>query len=377
MHHRRQIDIKIYSKRKEMNTKKLVFGFCLLAAVTGAAPQVLGMKTLRIPARNLLTKRIPDSERRGAYVETLKDAVLKLINETSCFVKMSNYEVENVKLAALSELKSSLCYKKGYRELRLARENVSGIQNALMNAEVERIDSFFTKLKTAKVDRLRLKLTEALQQEKLMHGKYTAFCRNARIFAKKAEESWIVVYGYRKQQSDYLAALNDSYLSLANNIKADLDRVYGLNSNEITVPELELMMVNAIRCIAILQETARRRTFVSRVDERLRDVDWCFRDAADRLGVSYRKLKDSYCQLDCYPGAGELLQLMDQLRLALRPALELEKRVRDLLTTKNRIAALTLVGDDAKCTSTLAAPVGEKQPKVVCDEDELEGIADN
>jgi hypothetical protein len=89
------VDFRAFSlRRKKMKTKKLVLGFCVLAAVTGSAPQVFGKKPVSL--KGLLIAAIPDGRIRSTYEAAYDAVVLQLKERIEDFVKIGNDEVRLV-----------------------------------------------------------------------------------------------------------------------------------------------------------------------------------------------------------------------------------------------------------------------------------------
>jgi hypothetical protein len=96
------------TKGKKVKIKKLVLGFGVYAAITGAVPRIFGVTfgvtyvfaKYELPSE-MLAAAIPDAESRAGYEDELKALEKRLEEATLEFEKMGDDEVDYVKNALL------------------------------------------------------------------------------------------------------------------------------------------------------------------------------------------------------------------------------------------------------------------------------------
>jgi hypothetical protein len=303
-------------RKKEMKTKELVLGFCVLTAVTGAVSQIFGdtemelasldddegplvfvdeavtgaaplrflhgavagagsagwldnviedrvfQEVLALRQSEMLFAAIPDSERKAAYAKALDALKQRLNAETKEFAKMCYKEAECARIAVLCDRRAYFHYKTGVRDLELINKKSTRIQSDLVKAKKSVKWALLpsTKKKTkAKVDALKLELADALWQRKLVleqvaisRSAATGYLNAARQFMNDASE-------LHTQRIACITRLNEAEVRrFLENKKSIVDYIKRVRSDDIAIPELEAIALEAIQCVAVFQEAYRR-----------------------------------------------------------------------------------------------------------------------
>jgi hypothetical protein len=284
-----------------MNTKKLVLGFCVLAAVTGefwgnavtgteAAPQVFGneavtgrgapaVSVLMSPSE-MLTEAFPDEESRAQYVDGLNVLEREAKANADKLVEVGNDEVNRVKSALSSEHRAHLLGELAIRDVKLVDEKkIARIQRDLEKAE-KRVERawFFVEWRKAKVEKLKLKLADAEQKRDRMLEQVAALCHTANGCIDKAQQHRSAASALHTQR---VAAITNACALLPlsiNGIRADEDRLHA----GLAITDLQELALKIIGYIVVAREADRVLAATLRGAECLRnafhegqyDYDW-------------------------------------------------------------------------------------------------------
>jgi hypothetical protein len=280
-----------------MKTRKLALGFCALAAVAGATPEV-SVLSATDESKLMLDKVIKyttmDPEMQRKYAETV-DTTSKVLEEGTIGLKMLGYEeVASVREALRYERRAFFIFGLGRCNVKLADQKVTRAQCDLKKAEdaVKRA-RFFTWMRKKKSEKRRAELTTALQHRDHMLAQFRLSCSDGAHCTELAQQCWNKASALRAEQIACITGLTEvDIIKHEAGLKADMDRV---ECSGISTEELEKLAVHGIQYIAVFNEAIRRCSFLlsiaSLIEDALkskRDDDWP-RDLIGKDVVLYRE----------------------------------------------------------------------------------------
>jgi hypothetical protein len=320
-----------------MYTKKLVLGFCVLAAVTGSAPHVFGEESLQ----SRLAEAIHDDRIRVEHQAALAATEQKLHAEVVALASMGEDEVRLVREAVLKARRAHiLCESHALDDskLRAIDASVACIQSDLDTAVWGAANgaTFFRERNEAEVDRLKSILAEARQPERRILEQRSI--RRSMIIKIRGEmrQARKEAYALHDQRVAHVTALCDTTIrERERSLHADLDGFGSLWN--YSIDEIVQMEMRAIGDLAALNAAELIRSDVIRVSERIKeavreehdDYAW-FHDVTGLDREVYDKWQASFyaTQLVYNPDEITLTEPLDRLRGALAPSEDIEVAVR-------------------------------------------------
>jgi hypothetical protein len=322
-----------------MEVKKLVLGFCALAAVTGEVPQVFGTDSPsgfryrvarglarsvaypsqafshesallheatgdrrdvfdmrpRMSLNRMLAAAIPNAESREKYAEALEAKVKELKAETAEVAKMGEEEIIFARRACLCERRAHLLREFGFFNLGLICKKIARIDSDLMKAEKALAKaSFFVEWRKEKVETLKLALEDAKQNKALVFNGYVYCCELRKRYITAAKQHRASALALHAQQIERLTKLTDSEISKRDyGMKDDVNKVR--SGCSFTISDLEEVAGRGVQDLAVLCEAFRRHRYV-------KHVDWCVRQAYSVLAYDdwrhdYIWFRDNFCNI--------------------------------------------------------------------------------
>jgi hypothetical protein len=237
-----------------MKTKKLVLGFCALAAIAGGVPQVFGGvldKLREIVLKGKDGTLSDDGARQEKYENLLKDAGKRVDEENRILTEMRMAEVTNIKNAL--DLEHHAHFRRGIAAavLEVVRKEADTVQRELTKAKENASAIGFFKFRAkkeaeAKIKALELKLEDALARPEVLQE-----CKND---YDKAENDMKLARSLRRQAR----SLREQRIArFANLVNSYIDERGGEDCQEVdrtklenpgcAIVQKEMIRVNALR----------------------------------------------------------------------------------------------------------------------------------
>jgi hypothetical protein len=324
----------VFSKGKEMNTKKLILGFCSLVAVTGGAPQVLGDKRPSPPQvlggkrpspHEILAAKIP-AERSGPYETDLNAIEKRLKALTAKFKKMGKQVVRCVHLAALYEQRADLIGIFVTRSTKLLNYEIKWLRNAYQHAceDVVRFYiPFYRKVRQriAKARKLRKALDSALEQRTLWPERSDNYSHLADVYRSKAVELKDKAIDFHNQRIIYLrSVIGDEIRRRHGGIDADVVKLRSVGF--LGLYELEQIIGRVVQDVAVLHVVDRIyknvtlvATSVAKAPRWQDDYDWFSWVRGDDINSSYSDCQASHVKINFNLDQGDLLAQIERSRI--------------------------------------------------------------
>jgi hypothetical protein len=334
----------VFQWRKNMETKKLVLGFCALAAVTGGAPQVFGVP---VALKRLLALAIPDDGIRTKY-EADYDAVLQqLKEEVGAFVGHCNEEVKLIRNAYLKEHQAHFLRAindSNTPGVRAIDERVAGMRRDLAKAEkavkAAKESKFFIWWNQTKVNRLTSKIGKAEQQRTCILQKSAARESLAARLINEARQSRLAAYAFHDKRVALVNTLCDTS-AREDSMLADSEAWGSVGG--LSIPCAAKMEMSVHEYLAVIRAAKSMRYAVTWVNDsvnravkRMPGYAWfCENGGNSRL---YDKLSAPYCCKGSifYLGDAALVAPIDRLCDVTAGAIAIEaivrKRLMDLIS---------------------------------------------
>jgi hypothetical protein len=257
-----------------MNTKKLLLGFCVLAAVTGGAPHVFGEKDGCAPSTDASSQVIAENTvhvRRLRRAANLDAKMKKLKSQTDVLEASGKKEQRCVGAAYWCELRAhflrgvgphrynSACEiaDKIRSELDDLKQRIVVIEDMRVHGHLSRFDAFWAKRKAnAKIKRLTEKLREAIVHIDLVSSLNIFNEHVADNYIETARRLFEQAAELRAARIERLAEMNDDDIREHQTGQSD-DINSGLSSLDI----VEIDAINAAKAEedrAFVRESNRR-----------------------------------------------------------------------------------------------------------------------
>jgi hypothetical protein len=242
------------SRENEMETRKLVLGFCALAAVTGAAPKAFGDVEVVMLRENMVHwfAEAMKSRKRELPTDAASLAIgERLKAETEKFADLFREEISCVERAFWYEHRAFFLHWLAVKELNDACRRTSDLQNELIVAREYAAE--------AKIKKLELEFAEALEHKErvLQKGRLdreaVAACIKAAQTLRELAPVW------RAKRLAYLVELNNAERERLVEQRYEFVSVETFSS-EKNIPELEKIRTKAFQDTAVVQEMAFRKT---------------------------------------------------------------------------------------------------------------------
>jgi hypothetical protein len=280
----------VFLRVGKMNTKKLVLGFCSLAAVTGSAPQVFGdnpVSAAEVQWREAL------SQRDAVYVKK-RDAMKREIGaKIQKIADMGNDEARYVATALLCEHRAHLLYNISISEFEEKSELYLSLQNELVEA-IEVADRtnakflrFTQKMKAAnRVEALQLRLADVLADLERISLKANRECR---IYTVEAQKFRRLAREMRDRRLGKITEFVDTDIAACVVVlRADMGRVVQLNSAG-DVTEADEMCLRHARYVEFLN-----------MGRTLFDIEYTIAVNIDKIFSHPLRSDLRWLMLDCY-----------------------------------------------------------------------------
>jgi hypothetical protein len=317
-----------------MNTKKLVLGFCVLAAVTGSAPHVFGGESLQ----DRLAEAIPDNRIRAECETALASTEQQFQAKVDDLASMGDEEVRLVRDAILKDRRAHLLDEimiSDFSKINAINEEIRCIHSDLCKADYP----LFFSQKQAKVDMLKSKLKETKQQRILMREQIVGHSRLVTEIGCEARQAMKEACLLHAQRVARLNELCDTTISeREGSLSADLDGFRDLG--KCSISDQVQMYRRALGDLVVIRAAELIRRDVRRVDRGLWHAVWETQDDyAWFHGVTgldrslYNTWQTSFCSLaiDYDSDTKELVAPLDRLRNALFLSNGVENVVRQSL----------------------------------------------
>jgi hypothetical protein len=202
-----------------MKTRKLLLGFCLLAAVTGSTPQVFGMFAQYVRPLVLKGKGATlsdDPARQARYENLLKATEERVDAECKILKEMRFEEVDCVDKAIDLEHRAYFVRGLAARELEAVCRVTAPMQQQLTIAEEAATRAVFRSTKmeaNAKVRTLRLKFAQAFANKKRVLQKCKDYNDEADTAIEEAQKCRKRARDLRDQRIEYLAKAVSTHIA--------------------------------------------------------------------------------------------------------------------------------------------------------------------
>jgi hypothetical protein len=252
--------------REKMKTKKLVLGFCVLAAATGSAPQVFGEG---ISQRDLLYC-ISDTGRRLLAQGRLVGVEKRLQIETAELASMCNEEIGFVRKIRESERRSYILGTIANDKEREINKEVSDRQGDLTRAEnALKGARYFRRLRSAICEWRKSKLEKAEQKEALILAQVADLRRDAADFIRATNQDRARALTFHTERVARLTKIAEGWMS--EHEKGLIADAESFRRGGLSVADLEMMEGRLIIDVVVLDAAERIRSDL----ERVRDAIWC------------------------------------------------------------------------------------------------------
>jgi hypothetical protein len=326
-----------------MKTKKLVLGFCVLAAVAGSAPQVFCED---ISPRDMLNC-ISDPRRRDEAQYRLAATKERLQANTAELASMCNNVIGLVSKIRESERRAYILGTIANGKEREIKNEVECRQNDLTRAKSALKGArYFRRLRTAIVTWRKSKLEKAEQKKTLILAQVASLRGVAADITETAKQDRAAASALNAKLAALLTEIATA--ELGRHARSLGDDVESFKRGELSVHELEMMEGRLAEGAAVFDETISRDSNLERVRNAIEcrqlpcDYDWFCREVGGGRRL-YRKLTAMYQPREINLFLNQSFRQIDRLQHVFNGSYRLETEVRASLHEAERDATFALI----------------------------------